>query len=128
MERRQEAAESEQPKARAVKKKKAKKAKPEPVAVTEEPERPGASDEAIAKYASMNTFNLRRLFEKTEASILEAEESKAAIESKLSYPSLYGDESASQEATKAYDDVRITLEGLYEKWESLSEVLGGRKN
>jgi ATP-binding cassette subfamily F protein 3 len=130
MERHMGEVEGAKPKARKSNKK-GKKSQPEPetvaVAIAVETEKPGASDEVMAKYASMNTFNLNRLFEKTEASILEAEESKSAIEAKLSDPSLYGDESASQQATKTYDEVRVTLEELYQKWESLSEVLGSRK-
>ncbi|MBO6574911.1 MAG: ABC-F family ATP-binding cassette domain-containing protein [Rhodothermales bacterium] len=105
---------------------KPKKKKPEPEPVVEAP-KPGASPEAVSKYERMNTFNLRRLHEKTEASIMEAEERKSDLETRLGDPSLYADESASQEATRAYDAVREDLEALYEKWESLSEVLGSRK-
>lgn len=125
---RQEEASAEATKpARPVKAKKQKKSQAKPEVETVEVERPGPSDAAVAKYAEMNTFNLRRLFEKTEASILETEERKSELEGRLSDPSLYGDESESQRATAAYEAVRSELEELYEKWESLSEVLGNRK-
>ena len=80
------------------------------------------NDEA-ADYSLLTSFQLQKLYEQTEAAILEKEERQAALETALGDPTLYQDPARTREMTAAYEAIQEELAALYERWETLAEHL-----
>ncbi len=66
---------------------------------------------------------IQKLYEQTEASILEKEERQTELETALADPSLYADPSRTRDLTAAYETIQQELATLYERWEELAEQL-----
>ena len=73
---------------------------------------------------SLLTSNqLQKLYEQTEAAILEKEERQAEVEAALADPSIYADPTRTRDLSAAYQTLQEELEALYERWETLAEQL-----
>ena len=73
---------------------------------------------------SLLTSNQRqKLYEQTEAAILEKEERQAEVEAALADPSIYADPARTRDLSATYQTLQEELEALYERWETLAEQL-----
>ena len=76
-----------------------------------------------ADYSLLTAHQLQKLYDETEAAILEKEERQSTLEAALGDPTLYEDPARAREMTTAYEAVQEELAALYEKWEMLAEQL-----
>ncbi len=74
-------------------------------------------------YDGLTPHQLRALYDRTEAVILEKEEHKATLEAALTDPALYADADRARGTTAAYEAVQEELAALYAEWEALAEQL-----
>lgn len=75
-------------------------------------------------YHLLNPYQLRKVYEETEATILKKEARQTELEAALADPDLYDEDGVrAREATAAYEAVQQELAALYEKWEALAEQL-----
>jgi ATP-binding cassette subfamily F protein 3 len=78
-------------------------------------------------FRALNDFKLRKAHAKAESDVAEAEERKSTLEAQLGDPTLYADETAALEATRAYESACSELETLYQTWEAVADVVAERQ-
>ncbi|HEX2165930.1 MAG TPA: ABC-F family ATP-binding cassette domain-containing protein [Longimicrobiales bacterium] len=71
------------------------------------------------------SWNEERELEGIEARILEAEEKRGALETRLADPELYRDAAAASEVSAAFTAAKSVVEGLYARWAELEERRNG---
>ncbi|MFB6231640.1 MAG: ABC-F family ATP-binding cassette domain-containing protein [Salinibacter sp.] len=73
-------------------------------------------------YADLNSYQLKRKLEETEARILEIEERQEELEAAMANPEAYdGDGAQARELSDEYNALKEELSTLYDEWEMLTE-------
>ncbi|MFB6247712.1 MAG: ABC-F family ATP-binding cassette domain-containing protein [Salinibacter sp.] len=79
----------------------------------------GPSD---GRFADLNTYQLKRKLEETEATIMEIEERQEELEAAMADPDAYeGDGARARELSDEYNALKKELSSLYETWEALTD-------
>jgi len=71
--------------------------------------------------AGLNSYQVKKKLEETEAEILEKEEKQEAIEEKMADPNAYGENGQARELSREYNALKKDLAALYDQWEMLTD-------
>ncbi|MFB6273450.1 MAG: ABC-F family ATP-binding cassette domain-containing protein [Salinibacter sp.] len=83
-----------------------------------------SDDRRDGPFADLNSYQLKKKLEDTEARILEIEEKQEEIEAAMADPDAYeGDGVAARELSDEYNALKQELSDLYEEWEVLTEYV-----
>jgi ATP-binding cassette subfamily F protein 3 len=81
------------------------------------------SELAGGRFADLNSYQLKRKLDETEAEIMEKEERQEELEAAMADPEAYDESGRAHELTKQYRALEEELAGLYEDWEVLTECV-----
>ena len=85
----------------------------------------GASKNGASKdddpLAGLNSYQVKKRLEETEATILEKEERQEELEAQMADPEAYSDSGNARELTREYNALKQDLSTLYDQWESLTD-------
>jgi ATP-binding cassette, subfamily F, member 3 len=79
-----------------------------------------------AEYGNLNTYQLKKLYEKMETTILAKENRKSELETTLMNPELFQDASTGKRTLVEFESVQEELAELYRSWESITEEISSR--
>jgi ATP-binding cassette subfamily F protein 3 len=69
----------------------------------------------------LNSYQVKKKLEETEAAILEKEERQEELESAMADPDAYSDGGRARELSREYNALKEDLAGLYDAWETLTD-------
>ena len=76
---------------------------------------------ADGPFADLNSYQVKRKLDETEAEIMELEEEKEALEAEMADPSAYDDPDQARALSETYHRTEARLSSLYDDWEVLTE-------
>jgi ATP-binding cassette subfamily F protein 3 len=79
---------------------------------------PPADDDPLA---GLNSYQIKKKLEETEAEILEKEEKQEEIEAQMADPEAYGENGRARELSQTYNALKKDLASLYDRWEALTD-------
>ena len=81
-----------------------------------------ATEPSDGRFADLNTYQVKRKLEETEAEIMEIEERQEELEAAMADPDAYeGDGARARELSDEYNALKKELSSLYETWEALTD-------
>ncbi len=95
-----------------------------PDAADPPPDAPSPDPLQEGPFSHLNSYQLKRKLEDTEARILEIEEKQEDLEAAMADPEAYaGDGAAARELSDEYNALKQELSDLYDEWEVLTEYV-----
>jgi len=89
---------------------------------TKEEVDPSCGRPATGPFADLNSYQLKKKLEETEAEIMEIEERQEKLEAAMTDPEAYdGNGARARELSDEYNALKRKLSSLYETWEQLTE-------
>ena len=79
-----------------------------------------------SRYGSLNDYQLKKDYDKTEASILQKESERSELESALADPKVFKDGHRSQKLLADLEKIQKKIAADYERWEHLTEEMTAR--